>query len=275
MKTSRELQQHRREEIRKWKAAGKSYRLPADIRFQHPFWPPLRKDRQKEKERKQRKAAKVRDRREMEAFQLVLEKTRKKVEDAWRLKMMESSTSPSSSQPITSWYSRSLTNNKTCLYKPQADTVTLTAKITICCTFPGQSNTAPPALGPATDTIAGLEESQAETSGISGTRVTSRTPRKSAEPPHCPACGKSTSEARHFVHRTKVFCESTSGGVSLLDWVKVNVPRVTRWRWKVQQEVIEAGVPALTRKKSICTKCHRRLTREMGHISSVRSLQGL
>ncbi|MED6253278.1 hypothetical protein ATANTOWER_025770 [Ataeniobius toweri] len=244
MKTSRELRQHRREEIRKWKAAGKSYRLPADIRFQHPFWPPLRKDRQKEKERKQhvsfpleRKAAKVSDRREMEAFQLVLEKTRKKVEDAWRLKMMESSTSPSSSQPIT-----------------------------------GQSNTAPPALGPAADTITGPEESQAGTSGISGTRVTSRTPRKSAEPPLCPACGKSMSEAGHFVHRTKVFCESTSGGVSLLDWVKVNVPRVTRWRWKVQQEVIEAGVPALTRKKSICTKCHRRLTREMGHISSVRPL---
>ncbi|MEQ2288351.1 hypothetical protein AMECASPLE_021760 [Ameca splendens] len=50
-----------------------------------------------------------------------------------------------------------------------------------------------------------------------------------------------------------------------MDWVKVNVPRVTRWRWKVQQEVMEAGVPALTRKKSICTKCHRRTTREMGH----------
>ncbi|MEQ2251458.1 hypothetical protein ILYODFUR_011101 [Ilyodon furcidens] len=154
------------------------------------------------------KAAKVRDRREMEAFQLELEKTRKKVEDARRLEMMESSTSPSSSQPIT-----------------------------------GRSNTAPPALDPATDTIAGPEEPQAGTSSISGTRVTSRTPRKSAEPPLCTACGKSTSEAGHFVHRTKVFCESTSGGVSMTDWIKVNVPRVIRWRWKVQQEVMEAGVP--------------------------------
>ncbi|MEQ2273553.1 hypothetical protein XENORESO_005652 [Xenotaenia resolanae] len=53
MKTSRERRQYRREEIREWKAAGKSYRLPADIRFQRPFWPPLRKDRQNEKERKQ------------------------------------------------------------------------------------------------------------------------------------------------------------------------------------------------------------------------------
>ncbi|KAK5617673.1 hypothetical protein CRENBAI_001920 [Crenichthys baileyi] len=230
MKINRELRQRRREEIRKWKAAGKSYRLPADIRFQHPFWPPLRKDRQKERERKQRKAAKVRDRREMEAFQLLLEKTRKEVEGARRLKMMEASTSPSSSQPIT-----------------------------------GQSNAAPPALDPAADTIAGPEEPHAGTFGISGTRVTSRTPRKSAEPPLCTACGKSTSEAGHFVHRTKTFCESTSGRLSLLDWIKANVPRVTRWRWKVQQEVMEAGVPASPRKKSICTKCHRRTTREMGH----------
>ncbi|MEQ2199794.1 hypothetical protein XENOCAPTIV_012417, partial [Xenoophorus captivus] len=149
-----------------------------------------------------------------------------------------------------------------------ADTVTPTAKTTICCTFPGQSNTAPPVLDPAADTIARPEEPQARTSGISGTHFTSstsRTPRKSAEPPLCTACGKSTSEAGHFAHRTKVFCKSTSGEVSLLDWVKINVPRVTRWRWMVQQEVMVAGVPALSRKKSICTKCHRRLTREMGH----------
>ncbi|MEQ2165873.1 hypothetical protein GOODEAATRI_021696 [Goodea atripinnis] len=76
-----------------------------------------------------------------------------------------------------------------------------------------------------------------------------RAPRKSAEPPVCTACGKSTNEAGHFVHRTKVFCESTSDGVSLLDWIKANGPRVTRWRWNMQQEVMEAGVPALTRKK--------------------------
>ncbi|KAK5616024.1 hypothetical protein CRENBAI_018479 [Crenichthys baileyi] len=32
MKTSREHRHYRREEIKKWKAAGESYRLPADIR---------------------------------------------------------------------------------------------------------------------------------------------------------------------------------------------------------------------------------------------------
>ncbi|XP_042351998.1 uncharacterized protein LOC121950146 [Plectropomus leopardus] len=81
----------------------------------------------------------------------------------------------------------------------------------------------------------------------------------------CAACGKDTSVLGHFVHKNKIFCQSTSDGVTLEEWMLDNVPRTTRWRWKVQQESIDAGITLPRKEHHTCSMCNKRMTRETGH----------
>ncbi|KAL7403308.1 hypothetical protein ABVT39_027589 [Epinephelus coioides] len=91
------------------------------------------------------------------------------------------------------------------------------------------------------------------------------TSRSCKAPRMCAACGKATSVLGHFVHKKKIFCQSTSEGVTLEEWIKKNVPRTTRWRWKVQEEAIMAGVILTPKKHHTCSMCKKRMTRDAGH----------
>ncbi|KAL7381043.1 hypothetical protein ABVT39_027725 [Epinephelus coioides] len=118
---------------------------------------------------------------------------------------------------------------------------------------------------------------QKETPSTSKTPPTPLTPTPATQQPQpgtsksrkapimCPACGKATTIPGHFVHKSKTFCPSTSGGVSLEEWMKDNVPKTTRWRWKVKQKQAEAGQVQPKKEHHICKQCNLRMTRESGH----------
>ncbi|XP_073331809.1 uncharacterized protein [Pagrus major] len=91
-----------------------------------------------------------------------------------------------------------------------------------------------------------------------------RTARGTSTSQMCNACGKPTSVFGHFVYKNKTFCEATSSELTLEDWMKQNVPKTTRWRWKVKQKATEDGV-VQPRKERTCSLCKKRMLREMGH----------
>ncbi|KAK1904844.1 DNA ligase [Dissostichus eleginoides] len=79
----------------------------------------------------------------------------------------------------------------------------------------------------------------------------------------CPGCSKDISVIEHLSLQGLTFCRATSG-VTLDQWLKVNVPKTTGWRMQIKMASAAAAVFP-TRRDRTCTLCSQRTTRATGH----------
>ncbi|KAI4793351.1 hypothetical protein KUCAC02_032781 [Chaenocephalus aceratus] len=86
----------------------------------------------------------------------------------------------------------------------------------------------------------------------------------SKNPPRvCPGCSKDISVVEHLSLLGLTFCRATSG-LTLDEWLKVNVPKTTGWRLQLKMASAAAGVFPPRRERT-CTLCSQRTIRATGH----------